>query len=41
MARDPEVVAELTEAGMLQAQAPLPHRKQEIRAMAAMFGLPE
>ena len=39
--RDPAVVAELTEAGMIQAAAPLPYRKQEIRAMAAMFGLPE
>lgn len=41
MRRDPNVVDELTETGMLQAPAPLPHRKQEIRAMAAMFGLPE
>ena len=41
MTRDPKVVDELTEAGMIQAAAPLPHRKQEIRAMAAMFGLPE
>jgi nitroreductase len=41
MQRDPAVVADLTEAGMLQSPAPLPHRKQEIRAMAAMFGLPE
>lgn len=39
--RDPNVVSELTEAGMLQAPAPLPHRRQEVRAMAAMFGLPE
>lgn len=41
MRRDENVVAELIEAGMIQAPAPLPHRKQEIRAMAAMFGLPE
>lgn len=41
MRRDPAVVDELTEAGLLQAPGPLPHRKQEIRAMAAMFGLPE
>lgn len=39
--RNEKVVAELIEAGMLQAPAPLPHRRQEIRAMAAMFGLPE
>lgn len=39
--RDPKVVSELTEAGLLQAPAPLPHRRQEVRAMAAMFGLPE
>jgi nitroreductase len=39
--RDPAVVAELTAAGMIQEPAPLPHRRQEIRAMAAMFGLPE
>lgn len=38
---DPEVVAELTDAGMIQAPAPLAHRKQELRALAAMFGLPE
>lgn len=41
MTRDPAVVDELTEAGMLQPPAPLPHRRQEIRAMATMFGLPE
>lgn len=39
--RDQSVVDELTAAGMLQAPAPLPHRKQEVRALAAMFGLPE
>jgi hypothetical protein len=26
---------------MIQPEAPLPWRKQEIRALAAMFGLPE
>ena len=41
MRRDPAVVDELVAAGMIQAAAPLPHRRQEIRAMAAMFGLPE
>ncbi|MGH8931483.1 MAG: nitroreductase family protein [Egibacteraceae bacterium] len=41
MQRDQRVVDELVEAGMIQANAPLPHRRQEIRAMAAMFGLPE
>lgn len=41
MQRDQSVVDELTEAGMLQAPMPLPYRRQEIRAMAAMFGLPE
>jgi len=39
--RDPAVTAELAAAGMLQAPAPLPYRRQELRAMAAMFGLPE
>ncbi len=39
--RDPAVVDELIAAGEIQSPAPLPYRKQEIRAMAAMFGLPE
>jgi nitroreductase len=39
--RDPAVVAELTEAGMIQQPAPLPYRRREIRALAAMFGLPD
>jgi nitroreductase len=39
--RDPAVVEELTEAGMLQPAAPLSYRRQELRAMAAMFGLPD
>ncbi len=38
--RDPTVVEELIEAGMLQAPAP-PHRRQEIRPMAGVFGLLE
>lgn len=41
MQLDPEVEAELIEAGEIQAPAPLPHRRQEVRALAAMFGLPE
>ncbi|MFC7504114.1 nitroreductase family protein [Nocardioides sp. CPCC 206347] len=39
--RDPAVVAELIEAGMIQTPAPLPHRRREVRALAAMFGLPD
>jgi nitroreductase len=39
--RDPKVVAELQAAGMIQASAPLPWRAQEVRALAATFGLPE
>lgn len=39
--RDPEVVAELVDAGMIQQPAPLPYRRREIRALAAMFGLPD
>lgn len=39
--RDPAVVAQLTEAGMIQPAAPLPHRRREVRALAAMFGLPD
>ncbi len=39
--RDPKVVAELEAAKMLQPPAPLPERRAEIRALAAMFGLPE
>jgi nitroreductase len=39
--RDPAVVARLEAAGMLQAPAPLPWRKAEVRALARMFGLPE
>lgn len=39
--RDPAVVAELVDAGMIQQAAPLPYRRREIRALAAMFGLPD
>ncbi|GAA3787492.1 nitroreductase family protein [Streptomyces phyllanthi] len=39
--RDPEVVAELIDEGMIQEQAPLPYRRREVRALAAMFGLPD
>lgn len=38
---DPTVVADLTEAGMIQQSAPHPWRAAEIRALAAMYGLPE
>jgi len=39
--RDPAVVAELADAGMIQEPAPLPYRRREVRALAAMFGLPD
>ncbi|MEU6268176.1 nitroreductase family protein [Saccharopolyspora shandongensis] len=39
--RDPEVVQELVDAGAIQASAPQPWRKAEIRALAGLFGLPE
>jgi nitroreductase len=38
---NPDVTAELIDAGEIQAPAPLPHRRQELRALAAMFGLPD
>lgn len=41
LARDPKVTAELQAAGMIQAPAPLPERRSEVRALASMFGLPE
>lgn len=41
LARDPGVVDQLTAAGMLQPAAPLPWRRDEVRALAAMFGLPD
>lgn len=39
--RDPEVVEELRAAGEIQESAPTPYRRQEVRALAAMFGLPD
>lgn len=41
LARDANVVAELQAANMIQAPAPLPERRAEVRALASMFGLPE
>jgi nitroreductase len=38
---DPKVTEQLTAAKMIQAPAPLPWRKEEIKALARMFGLPE
>jgi nitroreductase len=38
---DPDVTNKMKEKKMIQAQAPLPWRKEEIRALARMFGLPE
>jgi nitroreductase len=38
---DPKVTAGLKAAKMIQAPAPLPWRKEEIKALARMFGLPE
>lgn len=37
----PEVTERLHREGMLQAPAPLPNRKQEIRELSRRFGLPE
>ena len=39
--RDPKVVEALAEAGMIQAPAPQPWRKDEVRALSRAFGLPE
>lgn len=39
--RDPAVVAELEAAHMLQAPAPLPGRKEEVRRLSRELGLPE
>jgi hypothetical protein len=39
--RDDKVVKQLEADGMLQPPAPTPWRKDEIRALARMFGLPE
>ncbi len=41
MKRDPEVVEKLKQDKMLQEPAPLPWRKDEVRALSRMFGLPE
>lgn len=38
---DPEVTERLRREGMLQRPAPLPWRKQELKFLARMFGLPE
>ncbi len=39
--RDAAVVRDLTEAGMVQAPGPLPHRAAELRWLAEQFGLSE
>ncbi len=39
--RDAHVVERLKQAKMIQEPAPLPWRKDEVRALARMFGLPE
>jgi hypothetical protein len=39
--RDPRVVDQLTEEGMIQAPAPLPGREEELRFLARMYGYPE
>jgi len=39
--RDPKVVEKLKEAKMITAPAPLPWRKEEVRALSRMLGLPE
>jgi nitroreductase len=39
--RDEEVVRQLTDDGMLMPQAPYPWRRDELRALSRMFGLPE
>jgi hypothetical protein len=39
--RDPKVVEELKRSKMVQAPAPLPNRKQEIRELARWLNLPE
>ncbi len=38
---DPQVTEKLRQAKMIQRPAPLPWRKEEIKALARMFGLPE
>ena len=39
--RDEKVVEQLVEDGMIMPQAPYPWRKDELRALSRMFGLPE
>jgi nitroreductase len=39
--RDEEVVEELRDCGMLMPEAPYSWRKEELRALSRMFGLPE
>jgi nitroreductase len=39
--RDEAVVADLTEKGMIQPQAPLPGRFEELRFLSRMYGYPE
>jgi nitroreductase len=39
--RDPAVVEKLKAAAMIQEEAPLPWRQDEVRALSGMFGLPE
>lgn len=39
--RDPRVVEHLREDGLIQQAPPIPWRKQELRALARMFGLPQ
>ena len=41
MKRDPAVVEQLKQDHMIQEPAPLPWRKDEVRALSRMFGLPE
>ena len=41
MQRDPAVVEQLKQDKMIQEPAPLPWRKDEVRALSRMFGLPE
>jgi nitroreductase len=38
--RDPKVVEQLKKEKMIQAEAPLPGRKEEVRKLAERFGLP-
>jgi len=39
--RDPAMVVELDAAGRIQPAAPLPYRREKIRALAFMFGPPD